>query len=303
MSDARETRAAVVVMGLLALLWGYSWVLAKIALRHCGPFDFAAIRTVLACLTLLPALLWNRSTLAAGHWRHAAVVGVVQTSLFLLLNNWALSEGAPGKTSVLVFTMPFWVLILAWPLLHERIQGWGWVAVGLAAGGLALILEPWNLGVSLAGKLLAVLAGVCWALGVVLAKRMHNRGPVDVLAFTFWQNLFGLPLLLLVAVLTHSKPIDLSTEFLVSGLLLGTVSSGGGWLMWLYVLHRLPAGTTSLSSLAIPVVALLSSALQLGERPGLLELAGMLLIGGSLALLSFDAVRRHQPQEALTGQE
>jgi drug/metabolite transporter (DMT)-like permease len=86
-------------------------------------------------------------------------------------------------------------------------------------------------------------------------------------------------------------------------LVLGTVATGGGWMAWFYVLRSLPAGTTSMSSLGIPVVALLSSALQLGERPTSAEWIGMGLIALALALVSWDTIRRHQPVEALMGQE
>ena len=46
----------------------------------------------------------------------------------------ALVDGGPGKTSILVFTMPVWVLLMGWPALGERVRGLQWVAVGLALG-------------------------------------------------------------------------------------------------------------------------------------------------------------------------
>jgi drug/metabolite transporter (DMT)-like permease len=73
--------------------------------------------------------------------------------------------------------------------------------------------------------------------------------------------------------------------------------------MWLYVLHRLPAGTTSLSSLGVPVIAAISSWLQLGERPAPAELAGMLLIGVALALVSWLSIRKRERTEPMMAQE
>jgi drug/metabolite transporter (DMT)-like permease len=303
MTDPRSVRGAAVVMALLVLVWGYAWVLAKIALKYCGPLDLATLRTAVGACALFPALLRLSKRILPDHPLEALGVGVIQTALFLLLNNWALAQGDAGKTSVLVFTMPFWVLVLAWPLLGERIHGVGWAAVALALAGLVLILEPGGARSGVLAKLLAVLAGVCWALGVVISKRLQTRHPVDLFNFTFWQMVLGLVPMVIVAALTHTRPIEWTAEFVTVTVLLGVIATAGGWMAWFYVLDRLPAGTTSMASLGIPVVALVGGALQLGERPSAAEWSGMGLIAVALALVSWDTIRRHKPAEPLMGQE
>jgi drug/metabolite transporter (DMT)-like permease len=303
MSDPRSVRRAAVVMALLVLVWGYAWVLAKMALAYCGPLDLATLRAAIGAVALAPALLWMSKRILPEHPLEALGVGVIQTALFLLLNNWALAQGDAGKTSVLVFTMPFWVLLFAWPMLGERMRGVEWVAVALAGTGLVLILEPFGARTAVLAKVLAVLAGVCWALGVVISKRLQNRHPVDLFNFTFWQMVLGLLPMIVVAAATPSRPIEWTPEFVVLSLLLGIVATAGGWMAWFYVLDRLPAGTTSMASLGIPVVALLGGAIQLGERPTAAEWAGMGLIAIALALVSWDTIRRHKRVDALMGQE
>ena len=302
-TDARAVGKAAIVMVALVFVWGYAWILSKMALAYCAPLDFATIRIALATTALFPALLWSGRPIKPAHPWEALLIGVVQTALFLMLNNWALSQGEPGKTSVLVFTMPFWVLVLGWPLLGERIEGWNWLAVALAAVGLVLILEPWGLRASLMAKLLAVLAGVCWALGVVVSKRLHNKHPVDVFNFTFWQMVLGLLVMAPVALAVHSRRIEWTPEFIVLTTLLGIVGTAGGWMAWFYVLKRLPAGVTSMTSLGIPVIAIVGSSLQFGERPTPLELTGMICTGIALAIVSWDTYRRHREVEAAMGQE
>jgi drug/metabolite transporter (DMT)-like permease len=303
MSDPRSVRRAAVVMALLVLVWGYAWVLAKMALAYCGPLDLATLRAAIGAVALAPALLWMSKRILPEYPLEALGVGVIQTALFLLLNNWALAQGDAGKTSVLVFTMPFWVLLFAWPMLGERMRGVDWVAVALAGTGLVFILEPFGARTAVLAKVLAVLAGVCWALGVVISKRLQNRHPVDLFNFTFWQMVLGLLPMIVVAAATHSRPIEWTPEFVVLSLLLGIVATAGGWMAWFYVLDRLPAGTTSMASLGIPVVALLGGAIQLGERPTAAEWAGMGLIAIALALVSWDTIRRHKRVDALMGQE
>jgi drug/metabolite transporter (DMT)-like permease len=63
-------------------------------------------------------------------------------------------------------------------------------------------------------------------------------------------------------------------------------SSAVGWLAWLWLLRRLPASTLSFNALVIPVLAVGMAASSLGEWPGPAELAGMLLIGTGILLIS-----------------
>jgi drug/metabolite transporter (DMT)-like permease len=303
MSQAPETKKAAVVMVLLVILWGYSWITSKIGLDYASPMDVVALRLELGILTLFIGLIWTGRPLKPQHWQALLMIGLIQTGAFLLLNTWALSEGGPGKTSVLVFTMPFWVLVFAWPMLHERIQGLQWLSVALAIVGLVFVLEPWQMHTSLFSKMLAVIAGMCWAIGVVYAKRLHNRAKVEPLSFTFWQMIIGLVPVISCQLMFERPPIVWSNTFVAVTMFNGVMATGIGWLAWLYVLHRLPAGTTSLSSLGIPVIAIISSWIQLGEQPGRSELIGMLLIGIALALLSYLSIRRHEEPEPMTGQE
>ena len=69
------------------------------------------------------------------------------------------------------------------------------------------------------------------------------------------------------------------------------------------ILEVLPAGTASLSTLAIPVITVFGAALQLGEIPASNEIQGMLLVAAALALLSYLGVRQHRRDEPVLGQE
>ncbi|MGD8789817.1 MAG: EamA family transporter [Burkholderiales bacterium] len=303
MSRTIETRRAWIVMLLLVLIWGYAWIASKIALRYASALDFSVIRVVFGSVFLFAFLLWSKASLRPTHWKWLIVIGLLQTATFTITNSLALYLGEPGETSILVFIMPFWVIALAWPVLGERILGWQWLALGMAMAGLALILQPWDLHASLVGKALGVLCGIAWAVSVVCAKYLHSREKVDVIGFTFWQMAIGTIPVIAAERMLDTTAIQWNPTFVVCALFVGIGASGLGWAMWLYVLQRLPAGTTSLSSLGVPVVAGFSSWLQLGERPGPLELAGMVLIGIALALVSWLNIRQHEPTEPMMAQE
>ena len=75
---------------------------------------------------------------------------------------WALNSAGAGKIAVLTYTMPFWLLLLAWGFLGERLRGAQWAAVGLAFAGLVLVISPWRIH-GLLPSVLTVAGGLSWA--------------------------------------------------------------------------------------------------------------------------------------------
>lgn len=287
MNANRSAPAAALVA--LVLVWGYSWVAMKIGLRHAHPFDFAALRVGIGAALLFALVAARRRPLGLASYRMALLLGTVQVALFVVLSQFALMRAGPGKTSVLVFTMPFWMIVFARYILHERMRGTQWIAVGLAVVGLTLIVAPWQL-TSIEGSLYAVAAGAVWAIAAVLSKKWPTS--TDPLLFTAWQLLVGTVWLTLLAWLHPHRPVDWAPEFLMALAFSTILATALGWWLWTYVLANSSAGMAGLNSLGIPVVAVASSALQLGERPPALELAGMAAIAAALGLMAWLGMRR-----------
>ena len=282
-------RGAYVALVFLTLIWGSNWVIMKLALQSASPVILNVQRTWLATVVLFAVLIWRRGPLLPESWIAVIVTGILQTTINFGSTTMALSGGGAGRTSVLVFTMPFWTLLLAWPVLHERIKGYQWLAVSCALAGMVLLVEPWQWHGGLAPKLWAVLSGFGWAAGTIATKYFQREHRFDALNFIAWQMLMGvLPLTVLPLVL------DLpATQWSITYVLLlcqvGVVSTALGFLLWIVVLRWLPAGTASLNMFAIPVIALLSSMAVFGERLTRNEWIGIGCIGVGLAIISVDA--------------
>jgi len=286
---ASAPAAALVAM---VLIWGYSWITNKIGLRYADPIEFSAWRVGIGCAVLFALVKLRRPRLTLASYRMALLLGLLQVALFVALTQLALALAGPGKTSVLVFTMPFWMIVFAHFILRERMRGPQWIAVALAFAGLVLIVAPWQL-TSLTGSLLAVASGAVWAITAVLSKRWPIAAD-DPLLFTAWQLLFGfVPLALLAWAIPHA-PIQWTATFVAALLFSSVLGSALGWWLWTYVLANTRAGIAGLNSLGIPVIAVIASAIQLGERPPALELAGMVMIGVALALLAWIGLRRRE---------
>ena len=231
---------------------------------------------------------------------YTIVIGLLQTTGFVGLLMWALQSGGAGKTSVLTYTMPFWLLLLAWAFLGERLRGVQWLAVALALAGLILVLEPWHLQ-GVFSSALAVAGGFCWAASAVVVKRLQARHEVDVLSLTTWQMLFGSLPLVLIAALTWQGGPEWTTQFTLALLYNVILANALAWFLWLFGLRRLSAGAAGIATLATPVIGVAAAWIQLGERPSAGEAAGMALIIGALAIVTARGLlagRRARPAPA-----
>lgn len=295
---------AFIALIILTMIWGYNWVIMKSALKYSGPFQFASIRTFFGAIVLFIVIFFTKRPLKLIEFPTMLALGLLQTVGFTGLLMWALVEGGAGKTAVLTYTMPFWVMLFAWPMLGEKVQGWQWLAVAAAVLGMVLIFDPLHIKADAFSMFLAVCSGVSWALSAIISKKLHQRSPhLDLLNITAWPMFLGSIPMVLIALLSPSPTIEWSGYFVFSVLFNVFLSGALAWLLWLYALQRLPAGVASMASMLAPVIGVIAAWVQLGELPSQTELIGMVLIAFALVVISVITMRNRQPIEYTQGQE
>jgi drug/metabolite transporter (DMT)-like permease len=287
---ARTSRTRTGELGILALaviapLWGYSWVVSKVALGYSGPLTFAALISGLGAVCLFVLLLVLRRPLRPPPLGWTLLVGLLQTSLFNGLATAALTVGGAGKVTVLVYTMPFWLLLFAWLFLGERLRSLQWPAVALAFAGLILVVRPWDIGGALSG-VLACGAGLAWAGGALLVKLLQRRTHRDTLSLTAWQLLLGCIPLVAAGILVEGRAPEWTAVFIACLAYSILLANALCWALWVYALRALPAGAAGMGTLAVPVIGVLAAWIQLHETPSLTEGVGMALIVAGLAALA-----------------
>ena len=287
-----ERARAAGALALLSLIWGYNWVAMKAGLAHASPFGVASWRFLFGAFSLMPVLIWMRRPLGVPRnewWLVAAL------SVLLVLNFGscftALSMAGTGKTAVLVYTMPFWTVVLARIFLHERMRVAQWIAVILAGVGLLVLVDPMHLR-GVLPSLIAVGAGLFWGGSVVLVKAVQGRVRSHVLTLTFWQMLAGCAVLFWLNDALGLRETEWTTEFIGALAYTAVLASTVAWLLFYYALERLPAGMAGLGTLATPVLGVLCAWLAFDEVPSRQEAAGMVLIGVGLVLLAVPARSR-----------
>jgi len=286
-------RAAWIGLAILTIVWSLNWTVMKVATRYSGPFTFSAQRYVIGTVVLFALLALRRNSLKPTPWLPTILIGLTQTMAFQALAQWALVSGGAGKTALLAYTMPFWVVPLAWWWVHEKPGFTRWLCIVIAAAGFVCVVEPWKPLGAPDSIALALLAGVAWAVATVLSKRLFQQHPdVSPLRLTAWQMLVGTIGLVIVALVMPQRPGDWTGTYIAALLYNGLLSSGVCWVLWALVVQRLSANVAGLTSLAVPVAGVLFAWGLLDERPSQAEWIGVVLIGIALFALQF---RRRMP--------
>jgi drug/metabolite transporter (DMT)-like permease len=292
---------AFLALFILTLIWGYNWVVMKLAVQYASPFQFAALRTFLGAIILFVLIVLTKRPLALKEFPTMLTLGLLQTCGFTGLLIWALVEGGAGKTAVLTYTMPFWVMLFAWPMLGEKIQGWQWLAVVF---GMVLIFDPLHIKSDGFSMILALCSGVSWAISAIISKKLHQRAPhLDLLNLTAWPMLLGSIPIIAIAFILPAPPIQWTNTFIFTVLFNVILSGCVAWVLWLYALQRLQAGVASMASMLAPVIGVIAAWIQLNEVPNTYELVGMVFIALSLITISGISILKHSQIDPAQGQE
>lgn len=284
--SVRNPHRALSALLAMSFIWGYSWVVVKEALRFIDPLDFVAVRTFMGAMCMLALAKASGANLRPRELPLTFLVGLFSTTGSMGLSTLALAAGTAGKTAILLYTMPFWTLLFAVPILGERIRAVYWISIVMALAGMVGLLEPWNLQGSLISKLLAATAGMLWAVSAIIAKMIQRRGEYDTMTFSAWQMLLGSLPLCVLATVVPSPSISWSGYF-VFALLYNVLLAGSvAVFLWYYLLRILPAGLAGMATLATPVIGLLASSIQLHERLSFSESWGIVLIVSALGLIA-----------------
>jgi len=288
------SRLSFVALVLLSAVWGYSWVFLKLGLLDAGPFTFAGLRTFLGGICLLATLPLTGRPFRLERGKEVLLLGLITTTASVGCSQMALVSGAANRTSILMFTMPFITLLLAWPALGEKVRGAQWFAIASAAAGLLAVVQPWSAHGQLLSQGLILCAALFWSVSAILTKRMLARAPMDLLSMTAWQMTLGSIALLAIAWGSNEPSPIWTPRFALALTATGVISTGLGWYLWAWLLNRLPAGMASMMTLMVPVIAVTSTSLQLGEPLAAGDLLGMALIVLGLVVLSWQAIARHR---------
>lgn len=284
-------RMAYALLALVVVLWGVNWPIMKLGLQAIPPMTFAATRVVLAaaCFLALAALRGRLRPPSRQDWPVVLSVGLINMAAFLGLVTIALQFVPAGRSAILAYTTPLWVVPGALLFLGERLTRARLAGLTLGMLGIAVLFNPfgfdWHDRTVLVGNGLLLLAALAWAAQIVHVRGQRwQASPLDLAP---WQALIAcLVLVPVAAVLEGDQAVRWSREVVAILGYSGPVATALCLWALVTVNRALPAITVSLGLLGAPVVGMLSSVWLLGEALSATNLGGLTLIGAGLVILN-----------------
>ena len=288
-ADRAAHREGVLFLIIVVVAWGLTWPVNKVLLESLSPLWMMALRSAIATVALF-AISIALGRLALPPRADLPVllsITVLHMVGFAVLAAWGLRLVPTGRSVVLAYTTPLWVipgavLFLREQLTLRRMTG---VAVGLL--GLIVLFNPlafdWSNRNAILGNGAIILAAILWAASIVHIRghRWHST-PFDLIP---WEMLLATAILTPTAVAISGAPAPDWNGRLVALLLYAGVP-GTAVAYWATAVasRNLPAVTTALGLLTTPVVSVTVATLWLGEPLTLPLVAAIALILGGIAI-------------------
>ncbi len=278
---AHTQRGHTLVMLLLIPLYAICFVAIRIGLQDAPPLRFAALRLLVAGLSLLFVAGISHQPLCIGRRFWPGLLALALTAGAFGYGAMFLSPGQTGAgiASVLGNTQPLILVALGAWLLGERVTRQKLLTLVLGLAGVSVLslaaLSALRLA-GLVGALFAFASAVSFAVATVLMKRLGTAAPL--LAITAWQFILGAaPLFALSSLLEGATPIRWTSAFVGIVLLLGVGGTAITTTSWYWLAQRDDVGRLSLYLFLVPVVGVILSMAMLGERVSLFTGFGVLL--------------------------
>jgi drug/metabolite transporter (DMT)-like permease len=270
-------------VAFLTLVWGLAWPVTVIGLRDCDPLVIASLRCTIGGIALF---LWRARSATKEHFDIRTlgmifIAGTCWVGIPMALTAWALQFITGGLGSVLQSTIPFFVALFAYFMLHESKLSTVKI-VGLIIGFIGIIVlfsdDPFEAAnwYTFAGGSAVLFSSVTIGFAQPFSRRFFKGR--DRIGFNMYVLLFSGLEVLPFCFIGGSPRIVMSTELVLVLLYLGIIATAIPFALYFELFQRIDIVVLSMTAYVIPVVAVVSGILWLGERMTVADIAGSALV-------------------------
>lgn len=298
MTDGPGGRATgYLLLAYLSFAWGSNWPAIKIAVLEMPIWQYRATTALAAgaCLLLYAAMSGQKMRVPRGQWPALGAVTLTNVTLWLVFVGYGVKLMESGQASLIGFTAPLWVVLLAWIFLGEPLSVRRFGALAIGMGGIVVLMWPslGAFGERPLGALLVLAGAISFAVGTIVTKRVTWAVPPA--SFAGWQLVLGgIPIAVIAAV---SEPMSMHRASTEAWLATAYTTFAGlvfAYIAWFRIVRIFEAGTASISTLAVPAVGLLSGAIVLGEPLGWRQLTALAMVLAAVGLVLFSTSRTQE---------
>ena len=290
--------AAYAVLTALVVIWGVNWPIMKLVVHEMPPLWFVVTRLTVGAACLFAFLLATRRLAkpTRADWPVIISVSVFQMWLFMGLTTIGVQFIPAGRSAILAYTLPLWVLPAAVLFFGEGLTRWKLIGMVLGLSGLIVLLNPasidWSDRNVLLGNFLLLIGAGMWAVAILHTRRHRwHLSPLQLAPFQ--MALLIVPACFVAWAIEGPFRAEWSWQLIAMLLYNGPLATAFAFWAAVSVQRALPSTTVSLSYLAVPACGLTTSTLWLGEAlPPSLVLGGLLILLGVAAIAIADARRR-----------
>ncbi|MEV1128863.1 DMT family transporter [Agromyces sp. NPDC049794] len=269
-------------LGVLALLWGSTFLWIKLALTALSPAQLTFARCLLGALTLMVLCFGTRRRLPGGRriWAHLFVAAFFCNALPFLLFSIGEQTVDSGVAGVLNATTPLWTFLVGVVIGTER--GIRPIRLGgllLGFAGVVLISAPWEHAGSVGwGSLAIVAAAASYAIGFAyMGRHLVGKG-IPTIALSAAQLIAASALTALTLPFGGLAPVHLSEQGLIAVIVLGIFATGITFHLTFRIIADEGATNAATVGYLLPVVAVLLGAIVLDEGLSVRVIAGMVVV-------------------------
>ncbi len=263
----------IAITAIAPIAWGSTYVVT----RHLLPPDAALWGAVIRSLPAgILVLLIVRRLPSGSWWWKSLVTGTLTVGGLNVLVYIAAQRLDSSLASTLMSTSAAALMLMSWMLLKQRprLRAAGGAAVGIL--GVVVMMEPTTGGVDVWGVVASIGAMLASSLGFVLTARWGKDVPP--LTMTGWQLVAGSLVVLPAAVIVEGAPPALDGAAVLGFAYVIVIATAVAYAAWFTGLRRLPGAAVGMVGLLNPVTGVVLGVALAGERFGMPQATGILLV-------------------------
>ncbi len=280
----------------VVLIWGVNFAVLKATLEVMHPHVVNIFRFFVSVLVLGWLFghhtQWNKDKLLAPIRNHPFAVislGLLGYLLYQVFFIVGVANTTAGSAALLMAAAPLWTAMFAHVFGYERLHTAGWLGLSLTLLGTAVIVFGGTDEVAFGsdvfwGNMLMACAAILWGAYTAFSKPVSRR--VHPLGIVFWGVVAAFPFLVGIGVpyAANFSWIDAALWVWLAIIFSGGLSTGIAFAIWNTAVKNVGPSQTAVYGNLVPVVALISGLLLLGEPIWLHQLLGGALIISGLFL-------------------